>query len=188
MRKLFFLFLMLISYLTFPSPAMSEFYVIRLKNGGSLATPLYWSESSKVYFFYAGGTVGVEKQTIERVEKHRGTRNFLGSSASDTKETKELPPTPATAETSPGPEKSPTAKVPDEKENIADYKSKKDQLAVELDGLLEKQREFTGKGDKEKAREQNDAIISVSKEIYRITDTVTEKNKGKLPEGWWEKK
>ena len=56
MRKLIFLFFMLTLYLTFPTPAMSEFYyVIQLKNGGTLATPLYWSEGKQVYFFYAGG-------------------------------------------------------------------------------------------------------------------------------------
>jgi hypothetical protein len=27
-----------------------------------------------------------------------------------------------------------------------------------------------------------------SAQIYNLTDEVTKKNKGKLPEGWWEKK
>jgi len=87
MRKLIFLFFMLTLYLTFPTPAMSEFYyVIQLKNGGTLATPLYWSEGKQVYFFYAGGTVGVENQAIERVEKHLGEKNFFGSSSSPPKD------------------------------------------------------------------------------------------------------
>lgn len=187
MRKLFFMFFMLSLYLSFPAPARSEFYVIRLTNGGAVATPLYWSQGGQVHFFYAGGTVGVEKETIERVEKHQGERDFSVSFAADTKETKELPPLSAATEKASGSEKPPLARMPEEKVNIADYKSKKDQLTVELDGLMEKMDEANRGQDydvKEKIKEQIRAKTIL---IYKITDEVTEKNKGKLPEGWWKK-
>jgi len=189
MRKLLFLSLVLTLFLTFPTPARSEFYVIRLKNGNSLATPLYWSEGGLIYFFYVGGTVGVEKQIIEKVEKYKGERNFsVNSAAPDAKETKELPTTPATAETSPGPEKSPVVKVPEQKVNIAEYKDKKDKMTVELENLLERRREARQRRDKEEEARLTAELRQTSTDIYGITDEITAKNKGKLPEGWWEKK
>ncbi len=37
----------------------------------------------------------------------------------------------------------------------------------------------------EKAKEE---MRKTSAQIYNLTDEVTKKNKGKLPDGWWEKK
>ncbi len=122
MKKLTCLLLIPALYLSLPTPARSDFYyVIRLRNGGSLATPMYWSEGSQVNFFYAGGTVGIAKQTVERLEKHQGTRNSPGSPASEAKDTKELPPPTATTEKSPG-----AAKRPEEIERKPPGEDKKD--------------------------------------------------------------
>ena len=79
------------------------------------------------------------------------------------------------------------AKEVEEKVNIEAYRSKKDEMTVELDGLLEKQREATGMGDDEAKKKIQEEVIKLSKDIYKLTDDVTEKNKGKLPDGWWEK-
>ena len=51
-------------------PAVSNAsYLIRLKNGGELATPRYWVEGKQVNFYYLGGIVGVEKDFINKIEK-----------------------------------------------------------------------------------------------------------------------
>ncbi len=130
MRRLFYLLFPLALYLTFPTPAMSAFYyVIQLRNGGTLATPLYWSEGTQVYFFYAGGTVGVEETTIAGVERRESETNVFVGSTGDGRETKESSPepSPSPADKSPGPEKSsgeveqkpsmPNAPDADKKEN-----------------------------------------------------------------------
>ena len=197
MRKIIFLFLMLTLYLSFPTPAMSEFYVIRLKNGGSLATTLYWSEGSQVYFFYAGGTVGVEKQTIERVEKHQGTRNFLGSSASDTKETKELSPSPPSKDKSPGPDERPaeaeqnaektlSPQKPPEKIDLKAYQDKMATLKADLKKTLTRVREADKNKDLKTKDEATAENRKITAEMRKLTDELKKKNNGELPADWWE--
>jgi hypothetical protein len=44
-------------------------YLIQLKNGGGLATPMYWVEGEWIYFYYGGGIAGVEKDFISKIEK-----------------------------------------------------------------------------------------------------------------------
>ena len=52
------------------SPAISSAaYLLLLKNGGRLTTPQYWVEGRRIYFFYASGIVGVEKEAIDRIER-----------------------------------------------------------------------------------------------------------------------
>ncbi|HLA26614.1 MAG TPA: hypothetical protein VJZ49_01835, partial [Syntrophales bacterium] len=73
------------------------------------------------------------------------------------------------------------------KVNIADYKNKKDRLTVELEDLMNKRREAGQRNDKDAKEKLTEEITKTSSEIYIITDEVTAKNKGKLPEGWWKK-
>ena len=67
------------------------------------------------------------------------------------------------------------------------YKNKKKQMTAELDTLLERQREAAGRGDNEAKEKIMEEIRNTSGQIYKITDEVKEKNKGKLPDGWWDK-
>ena len=60
-------------------------------------------------------------------------------------------------------------------------------MTSELDGLLEKLREATDRKDNKAKEKIKEEIRAKSGQIYKLTDEVTEKNKGKLPEGWWEK-
>ncbi len=175
--------------LPFPAAACSEdYYLIVLKNGRSLATPLYWQAGTQVFFFHAGGTVGVEKPAIERVEKHQGERNFFGPSAAGTKETTGSSPSPPPPkDKSPEPEKPAGAKTPAEKVSVADYKEKKDLLEVELESLLDRRREAGQRKDREAQEKLTEEIRKISTEVYEITDEVKAKNKGRLPEGWWNK-
>ncbi|MBU2054014.1 MAG: hypothetical protein KJ936_00215 [Proteobacteria bacterium] len=161
-------------------------FLIRLKNGGQLATPMYWIEGRLIFFYYAGGIAGIERIVVDRVERSEKKPADYMDTTSENRGKKELPPLSSITEKAQGPEKTTEIKEEGaEKVNIEAYKNKKDQMTVILDGLLEKQREAAARGDndaKEKAREE---MVKASKEIYKLTDEVTEKNKGKLPEGWW---
>jgi hypothetical protein len=192
MRKLIFLFLMLALYMIFPAPARSEFYVIRLKNGGSLATPMYWSDGGLIYFFYVGGTVGVEKQIIEKVEKYKGERNFSVSSATpDTKETKGLPTLSSAAEKLPAEadqkaEKNLSPQIPPVKIDLKAYQDKMAKLKADINKTLTRIRKADTSKDliaKEAATADN---RNISAEMWKLTEELQEKNNGKLPADWWE--
>ena len=79
------------------------------------------------------------------------------------------------------------SEVKDEKVDLNAYKDKKTEMTTELDDLLQKQREATARGDNEAKEKIMQQIRDISSQIYKITDEVKEKNKGKLPDGWWEK-
>ncbi|MDP2720063.1 MAG: hypothetical protein Q8P44_09635, partial [Dehalococcoidia bacterium] len=106
MKKLVLTSLIFIFSLTSPSLAKSEVYhLLRLKNGGELVTPRYWVENSQLFFFYAGGIVGIEKQSVDRVEKREIERTVYRDATSVNAGKKPLPPSPAKAEKSPAPGK-----------------------------------------------------------------------------------
>jgi vacuolar-type H+-ATPase subunit H len=60
-------------------------------------------------------------------------------------------------------------------------------MTVELEGLIEKVKEANSLKDNEAKQKAQEEMRKVSSEIYKLTDEVTEKNEGKLPEGWWGK-
>ncbi len=180
----------LIILLLFLVPALGNAsYLIRLKNGGQFATPAYWTEGKWIFFYCVGGTAGMERREIDRIERD-DTYDNMGAIGGNIG--KKAPPLPPKTEKPPEPGETPQAMEPakevEEKVNIEAYRSKKDEMTVELDGLLEKQREATGMGDDEAKKKIQEEVIKLSKDIYKLTDDVTEKNKGKLPDGWWEKK
>lgn len=180
MRKTF-LVLIISSSLIFVPPICDASYLLLLKNGGHLTTPLYWVEGRQLYFFYAGGVVGVEKGEVIRIEKRAAEQHPEVSDASESVKRKDIPPPVA------GEEKLPAAqKAPAEKLNVAEQKRQKDQLTSELNELLEKRRQAKAKKDMVASKRITEEILNTSAEVYRITDEVTEKNKGQLPEGWWD--
>lgn len=62
--------LSMIIFLLFLIPAVSDAsYLIWLKNGGKLVTPMYWVEGKQIKFYCLGGIVGVEKDFISKIEK-----------------------------------------------------------------------------------------------------------------------
>jgi hypothetical protein len=67
MKKTLSLIIILILFLI---PALSSpSYLIRLKNGRQLTTPMYWFEGQRIFFYTAGGTAGMERTEIDRIEK-----------------------------------------------------------------------------------------------------------------------
>jgi hypothetical protein len=180
----------LIVFLMFFVPALGNAsYIIRLKNGGQLYTPAYWFEGRMIFFYCTGGTAGMERSEIDRIERDKTEYN-LGSVGGNIE--KKAPPPPPKTEKAQDPEKALQAAEPakkvEEKVNIEAYKSKKDQMSVELDEITERMRKATRQKDdaaKEKAKEE---MRKISAQIYNLTDEVKNKNKGVLPDGWWEKK
>jgi hypothetical protein len=163
-------------------------YLILLKNGGKVATPFYWYEGRFIFFRYAGGTAGVERREIDRVQSiDDSEKQGDGNSIIWNPGIKEPPPALPLLKKAPDTEK--PKEVKEEKVDTEAYKKKKDQMNSELDRLLEQQRQAYGIADEDARRkliaEMDKEIIKVSKDIYKLTDEVTEKNKGKLPDGWW---
>ena len=96
----------LIILFMFLVPAMGNAsYLIRLKNGGQLATPAYWTEGKWIFFFCVGGTAGMERKEIDKIEKLKTEDGEYIDKTSAIAGKKELPPLPPAAEKAKGPEK-----------------------------------------------------------------------------------
>ncbi len=164
-------------------PALSEAdYLIHLHNGGHLQATFYREQGNELYLFVPQGMIGISKDEVQKIEELKeGSRTSDESSFRRTAEQK-VPK----VQTSPEEQKTGTV----EKEEAVDlkaYKDKKDQMTAELDRLLEKQRQATSAGDSNAKEKIKEEIRKISEKIYQLTDEVTQKNKGKLPAGWWDK-
>lgn len=60
-----------------PAAVGDTFYVIHLENGGRLLTPQYWEEDIYVKFHIGGGTMGIEKKSVRKIEQ--STREIDGT-------------------------------------------------------------------------------------------------------------
>lgn len=88
-------------------PAVSDAsYLIRLKNGGELATPRYWIEGKQIYFYYGGGIAGIERKEIDRVERREKETVGDMDATLENIDKKDSPPVTSVTEKAPGPEKS----------------------------------------------------------------------------------
>ena len=190
MKKIILSVLILFAVLAFPLLSYAS-YIIHLKGGGQYITTKYWEEDDQIKFFVSGGAMGIDKDTVRKIEKSN-----LAPDEDDTVNAPErvspqvdrfpentikgnaLPPGSASKE---GKESQ------KEKINIQDYKKKKDQMTVELEGWIDKVKEANSRKDYEAKHKAEEEMRKVSGEIYKLTDEVKEKNEGKLPEGWWDK-
>jgi hypothetical protein len=179
--------------LLFLVPALGNAsYLLRLKNGGQLSTPAYWFEDRMILFYCPGGTAGMERREIDRIDRIERVETYDNMGTVGGNIGKKATPLPPKTEKQQEPGETPQAIAPakeaEEKVNIEAYRSKKAEMMVELDETTKRLREATLQKDnaaKEKAKEE---MRKTSAQIYNLTDEVTKKNKGKLPEGWWEKK
>ena len=96
-----------ILFLLFLIPAVSNAsYLIRLKNGRELVTPMYWVEGKQIYFYYGGGIAGIEGIAVDRVERcEKETEDYMDTTLENMGK-KELPPLSSITEKAPGLEKS----------------------------------------------------------------------------------
>jgi hypothetical protein len=160
-------------------------YLIKLKNGRQWVTSGYWLEGTQVLFYTPGGIAGIDQNEIAGIENYAegGAPNEViihpekSQRRSDTSTSLPAPPK----------EQPPSKQTSDEPINLKSDTDKKDRMMAELDGFLEKLREATSRKDNEAKEKIRDEIRKKSGQIYQLTDEVTKKNNGKLPEGWWGK-
>lgn len=90
----------------FAIPAVSgASYLIRLKNGGELATPMYWVEGKQIKFYYGSGIVGIERVVVDRIEMSDKKPAYYMDTVSENRVNNELPPLSVKTEKSPAPGK-----------------------------------------------------------------------------------
>ncbi|MBW2558496.1 MAG: hypothetical protein JRD69_06665 [Deltaproteobacteria bacterium] len=178
MRKSILIIVMFLSFLALAFPVTGDAaYLIRLKNGGEFKTLRYWSEGDQIKFYIYGGVAGVQKDSVRKIEK-AASENIIYKKSQSRQKAAEIPP--GTNDRKDG--------KPEEKPDIDYYKEKKALLIVKLDESLERIREATRNKDPKSKEKARDEMKKISAEIYALTDELKEKNKGELPEGWWEKK
>lgn len=68
MKKIILSVLILISVFAFPLLSYAS-YIIHLKGGGQYITTKYWEEDDQIKFFVSGGTMGIDKETVRKIEK-----------------------------------------------------------------------------------------------------------------------
>ena len=171
-------------------------YVIRLKNGRQVTTPMYWFEGTRIFFYTAGGTAGMEKAEIDKIEKLETDVGEYTHRTSVLEGKKELPPPPLAAEkanepkklpaeTEPKAERSLPSQKPPQKIDLKAYQDKMAKLTVDLNKTLARIRKANTNKDldeKEKATAENRKI---SAEMWKLTNELKEKNNGELPTDWW---
>ena len=185
----------LIILLLFLVPALGNAsYLIRLKNGGQLTTPAYWTEGQWIFFYCVGGIAGMERREIDRIERDK-TYDNLGTVGRDIG--KKAPPPPPKTEKPQEPGKSPveaepkaeeilSPQGPREKIDLKAYQDKMATLKADINKTLTRIRKASASKDmdeKEAATEDNRRI---SAEMWKLTDELEKKNNGKLPADWWE--
>ncbi len=178
MKKL--ISLIFISFLICPAVCFSS-YIIELKNGSTFITNHYWKEGRQIKFYCRGGVVGIPKNFVKAIrESDTAYKEEIDSKQEDADPKSKIN------------EKSDITPIEKkEKYGTVDLKyyiEKKIALTAELGESLERLREATRNKDPEAKKKAWDEMTKISGRIYDLTDELKEKNNGKLPEGWWEKK
>jgi len=188
----------LIILLMFLVPALGNAsYLIRLKNGGQLATPAYWTEGKWIFFFCVGGTAGMERKEIDKIEKLKTEDGEYIDKTSAIAGKKELPPLPPSAEkakepekfpaeAAPKAEKSPSPKEPPEKIDLKAYQDKMATLKAEANKTLARLREAIKNKDLDAEAKAAEDRRKISAETRKLTEELKEKNNGKLPVDWYD--
>jgi len=163
-------------FLTFPVTGDAS-YRIRLKNGGEFKTLRYWSEGSQLRFYIYGGIAGIPKDSVRKVEKITPENILYRRSDNDQK------PAKISSKTNTfGDEKT------KEEIDLSYYIKRKKQLVAETDRAVDRLREATRNRDAEAKKREREKLKEIHNEIYALTEEVKEKNRGKIPEGWWKQK
>jgi len=188
----------LVILLMFLVPALGNAsYIIRLKNGGQLATPAYWTEGNWLFFYCVGGTAGMERKEIDKIETLKPEDGGYTVRTPAIAAKKELPPPPPAAEKAKEPGKSPveaepkaekslSPQKPPEKIDLKAYQDKMATLKAEVNKTLTRIRKATINKDLEAKDEATADNRRISAEMWKLTEELKEKNNGKLPADWWE--
>lgn len=181
MKKIILSAFILISFFAFPLLSHAS-YIIHLKGGGQFITSKYWKEDGQIKFFVSGGMMGIDKDTVRAIEKSK-----IHADDYQTNQSKQtIPKVNPALEKTIKEETVPEANAKEEKVDLKAYQEKMDKLKADINKTLTRMRKATASKDqiaKDDAAEENRRI---SAEMWKLTDELKAKNKGKLPDDWWE--
>lgn len=183
MKKIILSAILLISFLVFPFVSQAS-YIIYLKNGGKFITAQYREENGQIIFFVRGGTMGIDKAEVKKIEKSNldpDENNEIDEPINN------IPPViVSTPEKTIKKDAIPPESAPKEaKVDLEAYKSKMKGLRDNLDTSLEKIKEASKNHDKTAAEKAREEMRKIADDIYALTEELKKKNKGELPENWW---
>lgn len=187
MKKIILSVCLLISFVACPLWSHAD-YIIHLKHGGQFFTPKYWAQDGQIQFFVRGGTMGIERDTVKAIEKSEidVEPHETNKSAQATSKLTRTQIETANKENALGE----AGKIPviDLKEEKVDIKAYKDKMAIlnsELYKTLMSIKKAKSRKDQyeiDRAKKEN---RKVSDEMWKLTNELKAKNKGKLPDDWW---
>ncbi|MFH1429759.1 MAG: hypothetical protein ABIH39_08475 [Candidatus Margulisiibacteriota bacterium] len=163
-----------------PSVCFSS-YLIELKNGSTFITNQYWEEGGQIKFYYSGGVVGIPNNFVKAIRKS----DIAYKEETDSKQDSVDPKSKINEKSGITPIEK---KEKYETVDLEYYRERKALLTTELDNTLDRLREATKNKNPEAKEKAMDEMRKTSSSIYDLTDELKEKNKGELPEDWWEKK
>ncbi len=175
MKKLILSIILVFSALIVPTFGHCD-YAIHLKNGGQFLTPRYWEQDQEIKFYIAGGVMGIEKNSVRKIE--RSTIDLEG-----TYEVKTPVKRPAEAEAKA--EKSLSPKKPPVEIDLKAYQDKMAKLKADLNKTLARIRKANTNKDLDAKDEAKADNRKISAEMWKLTDELKEKNNGQLPADWW---
>ncbi len=170
-----------------PSVCFSSFR-IELTNGSEYITARYWEADSTIQFYYHGGIVSIPKDSIDTIAESDEAHYEEPTSGS-------IQPVPEEASTEParnavnGRNKAlqrEHVEAPDEEVDLGYYEETNSQLKVHLGSSLKLLREASRNRDQKGKERAKEEIEEYSRRIYELGDELRAKNKGVLPEDWWE--
>ncbi|MDO8723938.1 MAG: hypothetical protein Q7J31_17175 [Syntrophales bacterium] len=155
----------------FAIPAVSgASYLIRLKNGGELATPMYWSEGDQIKFYIYGGVAGIQKDSVRKIRKLDQVYIEETVIQNAVKKSQLQPPIQK------------AGKTDNDLIDIEYYKREKQRLEQELDEAKQRYLSSLEKGDEETKHAASRDALKINIQIDQLKKELTEKNKGALPE------
>ena len=189
MKKIILSAFILISFFAFPLLSHAS-YIIHLKGGGQFITSKYWEEDGQIKFFVSGGMMGIDKDTVRAIEKSKINADDYQTNQSKQTIPKVNPALEKTIKEETVPHANvttvPEVNAKEEKVDLKVYQEKMDKLKADINKTLTRMRKATASKDqiaKDDAAEENRRI---SAEMWKLTDELKAKNKGKLPDDWWE--
>lgn len=171
-----------------PAPAWAS-YLIKLKNGKEFVTSRYWEEGERIMFYTSGGTLGIEKDAISKIEESDRpveTETFIPEAPETAK--KETAVQAPEAMEKEGEGAGTEKREENGKVDVERYRKKQMRLQGKFDEAYQRYLEATRNKDpdaKEKARKE---MTESSRQLYELTDELKKKNEGVLPPDWWKKK
>lgn len=181
MKKAILSAFILISVFTFTIGAHAS-YIIHLKGGGQYITSQYWEEDGQVKFFVSGGTMGIDKDTVRKIEKSNLSPDESNEMTKPEKVSPQINGTPDNTTTN--------AALPSagngEAVDLKAYQDKMDRLKHDLNKTLARIKKANMNKDTDAKDEATEENRRLSTEMWKLTDELKEKNNGKLPADWWE--